>query len=60
MFEYSDIVKDDKNADAIGQIVERQWTSSVYVQDGKPTLVGATQDKETGTFLIVTANIKEK
>ena len=42
-----------------GVLVEREWTSSVILQDGKPTLIGATQDKETGTFLIVTANIQK-
>jgi hypothetical protein len=58
-FQYSDAVEADKNADAIPQIVKRDWTSTVCLKPGEPTLVGATQDKETGTFLIVTANIKE-
>jgi hypothetical protein len=58
-FEYRDVIKEDKKADAIGLIVERKWMSSVLLQDGKPTLVGALQDKETGTFLIVTANIQK-
>jgi type II secretory pathway component GspD/PulD (secretin) len=57
-FEHSAIEEGDGKTDR-GVIVERQWTSSVYVQAGKPTLVGATQDKETGTFLIVTATIQE-
>lgn len=58
-FEYSDAVKADVKAHAIPQIVERNWTSTVCLKPGEPTLVGATQNKETGTFLIVTANIKE-
>ena len=57
-FEHS-AVEASKGGDDSGMAVERQWTSSVLLQDGKPTLVGATQDKETGTFLIVTAHIKD-
>ncbi len=57
-FEHSAIEKRDGDDDS-GMAVERQWSSSVYVQAGEPTLVGASQDKETGTFLIVTANIQE-
>ena len=57
-FEHSAIEEGDGKTDR-GVIVERQWTSSVLLQNGKPTLVGATQDKETGTFLIVTANIQK-
>ena len=41
------------------RIVKRTWDSYVYLKTGKPTLVGSTQDKETGTFLIVTANIQK-
>lgn len=58
-FQYSDAVKADKNAHAIPQIIERNWASTVCLKPGEPTLVGATQDKDTGAFLIVTANIKE-
>lgn len=58
-FQYSDTVKTDKNADTIPQIVERKWTSTICLKPGEPTLVGATHDKDTGAFLIVTANIKE-
>ena len=58
-FEYSDAVTDDEKAHAIPQIVERNWGSTVCLSPGEPTLVGGTQDKETATFLIVTANIKE-
>jgi len=58
-FEYSDIVKADKNANAMPEIIERNWESTVCLKSGEPTLVGATQDKDTAAFLIVTANIKE-
>ncbi|MDH4241415.1 MAG: hypothetical protein OEW48_17795, partial [Phycisphaerae bacterium] len=57
-FEHSSIEKGDGMTDT-GVLVEREWTSSVYVQAGEPTLVGAIADKETGTFLIVTANIQK-
>jgi len=57
-FKYSDIVN-DKNANAVPQTIERNWTSSICLKPGEPTLVGATQDKDSATFLIVTANIKE-
>jgi len=58
-FEYSDAVKDDEKAHAIPQIVERNWGSTVCLSPGRPTIVGATQDEESATFLIVTANIKQ-
>ncbi|MHC4110474.1 MAG: hypothetical protein ACYSUY_05320, partial [Planctomycetota bacterium] len=58
-FEHSGIVKDDEKAHAIPQIVERNWASSICLKPGEPTLVGSTQDKETGSFLIVTANIQK-
>ena len=57
-FEHSAIEKSDDEGD-IGTLVERKWSSSVYLEAGKPTLVGATQDGETATFLLITANIKE-
>lgn len=57
-FEHSSIEEGDGKIDT-GVFVEREWTSSVTLQEGKPTLVGAFQGKETGTFLIVTANITE-
>jgi len=58
-FQYSDAVKADKKVDAIPQIVERNWNSSICLNFGKPTLVGAIQDEDTAWFLIVTANIKK-
>ena len=57
-FEHS-AIEESHGGDDKGVLVERQWSSSVYVQAGKPTLVGATQDKEIASFLIVTANIQE-
>lgn len=57
-FEHS-AIEERTGGDDSGMTVERQWSSSVYVQAGKPTLVGATQDKEIAAFLIVTANIQE-
>jgi hypothetical protein len=45
--------------DEIGTFVERNWSTRTYPEPGKPTLVGATQDEKTASFLIITANIKE-
>jgi hypothetical protein len=56
-FEHS-AIEESHGGDDSGMAVERQWSSSVYVQAGKPTLVGATQDKEIAAYLIVTANIQ--
>ena len=57
-FEHSGVEEcDGKIEPAV--LVEREWTSSVTLKDGKPMLVGSIAGKETGTFLIVTANIKE-
>lgn len=58
-FEYSDAVKNDENDHAIPQIIERSWGSTICLSPGEPTLVGATQEKKMGAFLIVTANIKQ-
>jgi len=52
-------VEERDGRDNSGSLVERQWTSAIRLQPGKPTLVGATQDKEIASYLIVTANIKE-
>jgi len=57
-FEHSSIEKGDGKTDT-EVFVEREWTSSVTLQEGKPALIGAIADKETGTFLIVTAHIKD-
>lgn len=57
-FEHSTVQPASPNTKE-SRIVKRTWDSYVYLKAGKPTLVGSTQDKETGTFLIVTANIKE-
>jgi hypothetical protein len=52
-------IEERHGGDDSGMAVERQWSSSVYVQAGKPILVGAIQDKEIATFLIVTANTQK-
>lgn len=56
--DHNAIEKSDDEGD-IGTLVERKWSSGVYLEAGKPTLVGATQDIQTAAFLIITANIKE-
>ncbi|MHC4692825.1 MAG: hypothetical protein ACYS67_08785 [Planctomycetota bacterium] len=48
---------DDKTGEAV--FVEREWTSTIPLQDGKATIVGAIQEKEEAVFLIVTAHIKD-
>lgn len=58
-FEYSDVVKADNKADTIPQIVERSWGSNVCLSPSVPAIVGATQDRDSAAFLIVTANIKQ-
>jgi len=40
-------------------IVRRQWSGRLYLEPGKPTLAGATQDEETAVFLIITAAINK-
>jgi len=57
-FEHTAIEVSDGKVD-IGTIVERNWSTRICLEPGKPTLVGATQDKNTAAFLIITANIKE-
>lgn len=44
--------------DAPPTIVERKWSSSVTLSPGKPTIVGASQGKDTAVFLIINASIE--
>jgi len=48
-----------EQGDVDSALVERSWSTHVCLKPGKPTIVGATQDKNTAAFLIITANIKE-
>jgi hypothetical protein len=57
-FKHTAIEVSDGKAD-IGTIIQRSWATHVYLEPGKPTLVGATQDNKIAAFLIITANIKE-
>ena len=56
-FEHSGIEEGDVEAGP-GTLVKRNWSVRVYLEPGKPTLVGATQDVHTAAFLVVTASIK--
>lgn len=58
-FKHSSREQSDVDSDIAPPFVERSWSTRVYLEPGKPTLVGATQDKKTAAFLIITANIKE-
>lgn len=57
-FEHNSIEEGDVEAGP-GTLVKRNWSVSLYLEPGKPTLVGATQDVHTAAFLIVTAGIKK-
>jgi hypothetical protein len=57
-FEHSGIEEGDVDA-GTGTLVKRNWSVYVYLEPGKPTIVGAMQDKETAAFLLITANIKK-
>jgi len=41
-------------------IVNRQWSGAVNLHAGRPAIAGATQNEETGVFLILCADIKDK
>ncbi|MBN2136703.1 MAG: hypothetical protein JW720_02745 [Sedimentisphaerales bacterium] len=56
-FEHSGLDKGELNGDTGDTIIERNWTGSLTVDAGEPTIVGATQDENTGVFLIITVNI---
>lgn len=58
-FEHSGIEEGDVDADLGPPLVKRNWSVSLFLEPGKPTLVGAMQDKETAAFLLITANIKK-
>ena len=58
-FEHSSREQGDVDAVIGPPLVKRDWSTSVCLEPGKPTLVGATQDTKIAAFLIITANIKE-
>jgi len=39
--------------------VERSWSGKVIIENGRPTIIGATQNKESGIFLVITADYEE-
>ena len=57
-FEHDSIEEGDAEAGP-GTLVKRNWSVSLYLEPGKPTLVGATQDVHTAAFLVITASIKK-
>ena len=58
-FEHSSREQGDVDSVIGPPLVKRNWSTRVYLEPGKPTLVGATQDNKIAAFLIITANIKE-
>ncbi len=40
--------------------ISRQWEGTVVLEDGKPAVVGASQDEEKCVFLIISAKIRNK
>ena len=43
--------------DAPTNAISREWSGTVHVNAGQPTIAGATQNEETATFLILCADI---
>ncbi len=58
-FKHSGLEESHADDDIGPTVVERTWSSRLFLDPGDPTLVGATQGQETVVFLIVTANIKK-
>ncbi|MHC4099257.1 MAG: hypothetical protein ACYSU3_24770 [Planctomycetota bacterium] len=59
-FKHTALTKDKPHADkGRPAIIESNWYGRAYLQPGKPTLIGSTQNEHTAAFLIVTANIKK-
>ncbi len=58
-FKHSGLEEGHADDDMAPTVVERNWSSRLFLDPGKPTLVGATQSQEIAAFLIVTANIKK-
>jgi len=58
-FKHSVLTEDKPHADkGRPAIIEKNWYGRVCLTAGEPTLIGAAQNEETVSFLIVTAHIK--
>lgn len=58
-FQHSDLEESEAGEDVLPSLTERNWSNSISLIPGKPTLAGATQGEEIAEFLIVTANIQK-
>lgn len=58
-FAHSGIRPSNTDDDCGPPLITMNWSLNVFLYDGRPTIVGATQDVQTAAFLIVTASIKE-
>jgi hypothetical protein len=58
-FRQEEVEKATSENEAPPHIVKRLWSGTVYVQRGKASIVGATQDEEKAYFLILCADIRD-
>jgi type II secretory pathway component GspD/PulD (secretin) len=58
-FAHSGVRAGNTDGDCAPPLMTMNWTLNVFLDDGRPTIVGATQDVQTAAFLIVTASIKD-
>ena len=58
-FRQEEVEKVTSKNEASPHIAKRIWTGTVYVQRGKASIVGATQDEQKAYFLIISADIRD-
>jgi hypothetical protein len=58
-FQHSGVRQSNTDDVFFPPLITMNWSLSVFLDDGKPTIVGAAQDVQTAAFLIVTASIKD-
>lgn len=58
-FRQEEVEKVTAENEAPPHIVKRLWSGTVYIQRGKASIVGATQDEEKAYFLILCADIRD-
>ena len=61
-FDFSESTYQNVNStdEAPPDSVNREWSGVINLQPGRPAIVGAAQNQETGVFLILVADIKNK
>ena len=59
-FSQSTVDKAALTSDAPPATIRRDWSGSVCLEAGRPSIVGAVQNEQMAAFLVISADIKSK